>query len=540
MERSPLNLRTIKRKHIVWLYIFWIIITIHSLSTIQNAFAADEHETPFYLAQTQQTQTTILKEGIDLYRQKEFEKAVEVLIKAREQEPSSTTAAFFLGLAYKQVLDYPNAAKQFRDAVTLTPRIKEALIEIADVLQKMGEKENLAEAKKWLEEAKNLKIFPAKTAFLEGLILQKEGRFIESVKSFETAKSIDPEFTQAAEFQIAISYMNAKDLKKAKERLNAAVSYNPGSDLARFAQRYQDALEKRIDFERPVHLTASVMGGYDSNVVLKPGQATIAPNITDEEDYFVNPVFRFDYTPKLKTPWMLSANYTFNGLFYKDHADTHNLVSNGISGISGYNFGRYSLNLSANYNHILRKNPSYKAYLQIFGVGPVFRVVPRENHLIEVFGGFFSKDFDDPPLIPEEDQDSDGANAYLNWIWSLRNGTFITLRYDFAYEDANGDNWDNTGHRLAANASIPFFPQHVKGLTAQAGVQAFLQDFEHPHSVFEVNREDEIYQLMAGLRWQFRRYLTILANYRYSDANSNIAIYDYDRHLITGGVEYRY
>ena len=537
MERSLENLRTIKRKYIICLYIFWVFMTLYSLSAVQDSAAA-ERETLLYLAQL--TQTTPLKEGIELYRQKAYEKAVEVLIRARKEVPTSTTAAFFLGLAYKQVLDYPNAAKQFRDAVTLTPRIKEGLIELIDVLQKLGEKENLEEARKWLEEAKKAKIFPAKIAFLEGLILQKEGRFIEAVQYFETAKSIDPEFTQAAEFQIAISYMNAKDLKKAKERLDAAVSYNPGSDLARFAQRYGDALDKRIDFERPVHITASVIGGYDSNVVLKPGEATIAPNITDEEDYFVNPVFRFDYTPKLKTPWLLSANYTFNGLFYKDHADTHNLVSNSIGGISGYSFGKYSLNLSANYNHILRKNPSYKPYLQVFGLGPVFRMVPRENHLLEVFGGFFSKDFDDPPLIPEEDRDANGANAYLNWIWSLKTGAFITLRYDFAYEDANGDNWDNTAHRFAANASVPFIPQHVKDLRVQVGVQAFLQDFENLNSVFGVEREDDIYQVTAGLRWQFHRYMTLLANYRYTDANSNIAVYDYDRHLITGGVEFRY
>ena len=146
----------------------------------------------------------------------------------------------------------------------------------------------------------------------------------------------------------------------------------------------------------------------------------------------------------------------------------------------------------------------------------------------------------EPPLIPEEDRDADGANAYLNWIWSLKNGAFITLRYDFSYEDTNGDNWDNTAHRFSVNASIPLLPQRINDLRAQAGIQAFLQNFENTHSVFDVKRDDKIYQFYAGLQWQVRRYLTISSNYRYTDANSNIAIYDYDRHILSFGVEYRY
>jgi len=45
-------------------------------------------------------------------------------------------------MTYKQMMDYPKALENFRDAVTLTPKIKQALIELIDVavqLQKLEE-----------------------------------------------------------------------------------------------------------------------------------------------------------------------------------------------------------------------------------------------------------------------------------------------------------------------------------------------------------------------------------------------------------------
>ena len=68
-------------------------------------------------------ETNLLKDGIEQYKGENYEEAAEILIKARKQDPKSSPAAFFLGLTYKQMMDYPKALKNFRDAVTLTPKI---------------------------------------------------------------------------------------------------------------------------------------------------------------------------------------------------------------------------------------------------------------------------------------------------------------------------------------------------------------------------------------------------------------------------------
>lgn len=479
-----------------------------------------------------------LEKGIELYKQEKYEEAVDVLQKAREQDPTSSAAAFFLGLAYKQQADYQNAATYFRDAVTLTPKIKEALLELIEVLIRLGEKKQLDEARKWLDVAKEAAFYPAKVAFLEGMLLQKTGEDLRAIELFEKAKSLDPSFTSSADFQIAISYMNARDLKNARERLRAVVAYDPQSDLADFARRFQDSVEKRIAYERPVHITASFSGGYDSNVVLKPSDNAVAPDITGEASYFKAAFARLDFTPKVQSPWIVNASGSFFGNFYNSQVrKTHDLMSTGLNGLAGYNFGQYSLNAAANYVYTIRRNPDWETLAHIIGVGPLARMSWRRNHLFELFAGYFAKDYYDAPLVPEEDNDSVGFNAYLNWMWAYSKDAFFTFRYDLSVEDADGSNLDNSGHRFSANVSFPFI---TDSLLLQLGTNALIQNYANTHTVFEKKRKDRIFQAFAGLSWNFYDNFRLLSHYGYTRTDSNIEIYEYDRHITTFGIEYRY
>ena len=58
-----------------------------------------------FLGFSAECQVPHLQKGIDLYKQGKYEEAVGVLKKARDQDPTSSAAAFFLGLAYKQQAD---------------------------------------------------------------------------------------------------------------------------------------------------------------------------------------------------------------------------------------------------------------------------------------------------------------------------------------------------------------------------------------------------------------------------------------------------
>lgn len=479
-----------------------------------------------------------IEKGIDLYKQEKYAEAIDVLVKAREQNPTSSAAAFFLGLAHKQQADYDKSVIHLRDAVTLTPRIKEALLELIEVLARLGDKKHIEEAKEWLDIAEEAAFYPAKVAFLKGMVLQKAGEDLKAIAFFEKAKSLDTSFRSSADFQIAICYMNARELKKAREQLRAVVASNPQSDLADFARRYQDFIEKRIAYERPVHIIASFSGGYDSNVVLKPSDNSVAPDITGEASAFTSPFARIDYSPDVKSPWIVNAAGSFSGYFYDNQLrKTHDLMSTGLNALAGYNFGQYSLNATANYSYTMRRNPDWETLAHLFGFGPMVRMSWRNDHLFELFAGMFVKEFSDPPLVPEEDDDANVFNAYWNWMWAFSRNAFFTLRYDLSLENTDGSNLDNNGHHFSANVNFPLI---TDSLLLQCGINGLIQNYQNRHTVFEKKRKDRRYQATAGLSWNFYKTFALLAHYNFTHVDSNIGIYEYDRHITTIGVEYRY
>ena len=136
-----------------------------------------------------QTTPSAVEEGIRQYQQENYVEAIEILTQSRKRDPGSSTAAFFLGMAYKQTHDIAKALPQFQDAVALKPPIKEAVVELIDALIQT---EKFDEAFKWIGEAEKNNIYPAKTAFLKGLIQSRQGKFAEAVASFEKSKQLDP------------------------------------------------------------------------------------------------------------------------------------------------------------------------------------------------------------------------------------------------------------------------------------------------------------------------------------------------------------
>ncbi len=502
---------------------------------------------------------SLLQEGIRQYREENFEEAIEILKKAREKEPESSTAAFFLGMAYKQTMDFTNAAPQLEAAVTLFPHIREALTQLIDALYQT---EKFPEAKKWIAVAEQENISLPEVTYVKGLILAKENRNQEAVEAFEKAKKLNPEMSQAADFQIALCYVRGRQLEKAKERLQVAVQHDPSSDLATYARQYQDLVEKGLYLERPLRLTIGFMGGYDSNVIAKPVDASVAGDITDEGASVLQSSVRVDYIPKLTGPWFFNANYTFNSKLHSRFSTTHDNMANTISLTPGYNFGRSALNFTASYTNALIRtdpdliptgdSPGYKRYMDYWTAGPAFRFMATQEHIFEIFGGCdIKRYYNQKPTSEENDRDSVGPRAYLSWMWFFTQDAFVNLRYDYAAENTDGAWAKNDTHRFTVNTIIPLLSEPTAERFGQVSLQltagATLQDYKNEQPYVDTDwwikwavRRDRTYTGSVGLTWELHKHVSLLAQYTYTQNDSNMPANEYKRNLYMGGVEFRF
>ena len=506
-----------------------------------------------------------LQAGIEQYRADDYEEALETFKKFRADNPSSSEAAFWLGLTYKQMNLTAEALQHLEAASTMKPSVKEAVIELIDALYQTG---RIAEARKWIVVAEENSIYPAKTAFLKGMILAREGKHGEAIESFERSKKMDPSYKTAADFQIGVSLMLEKKFDKARDRFQAAITQDPLSDLAAYARRYSDIVEQRSFLERPIRFTFGMMGQYDTNFIQEPNDYLGIPMPTPgqldmgkEYGYALVTSARMDWVPALKGPWLFNAGVAVSSTLHERFiiaqngnvpSTNYDMFATSLYMAPGYDFGRAALNLSMNYTNTLKRNPGYERYIDTYNIGPLFRVAltPTNSQILEFYAGFTKKDYankvnteiwpyQDVLDRDEEDQTSEGLSTHVSWFWLFRNTGLFNLKYTYNKDHARGVNWDNEGHRFTANLIYPVW----KALKLQLSGDAYLQDFTHPstYTIFSgITRKDRIYTGTAGLTWEFNRHLSALIQYTHIRAHSNIFLYDYNREIYAAGVELRF
>ena len=479
-----------------------------------------------------------LQKGIAQYNADNYEEAVDLFLKARQETPKSAEAAFWLGRAYKAQGNLQDAIPHLTDAAAFTPPVKEAVVELIDVLYRL---ERIEEANKWLAVAERDGIDPAKTAFLRGMVLAKQGKYPEAILSFEKSKTLDKAFIQAADFQIGLSYMMERRYKQAEERFRVVMLQDPASDLASYARRYQTLVEERGWIERPLRLTLSMLGQYDTNMLQEPYAYPGLPDAGNEQSLRMLNTLRLDFAPILKDPWLFQASYALSGSLHEKNSTTYDFLVNSLTVAPGYNFGRFSLNLYANYMHAHKRDPGYERYSDRFSTGPLARVplTDKKDQILEIYAGYQKKNFFKAPLDPNENQTAGGIDSHISWMRFDESGAILIVNYGFETDNADGNNWSNQGHRLSVNSILPLWEK----FKLQLGAEIFLQDFRNASTIAAFagkKRQDKNYMGTAGLIWDIHRNLSLMLNYTGIRNDSNIYLYDYIRHIFSVGAELRF
>src|SRR4030043_1880731 len=82
---------------------------------------------------------SLLDIGIKEYKAENYEEALDILTKAKSQQPDSSLTAFYLGLTYKQMGNYREATGQFKEALRLSPPPTDAYPELIETLYYLNE-----------------------------------------------------------------------------------------------------------------------------------------------------------------------------------------------------------------------------------------------------------------------------------------------------------------------------------------------------------------------------------------------------------------
>lgn len=482
------------------------------------------------MSQLLHAEVDIIEKGISEFKSENYEEALHIFLEAREKQPESPVAAFYLGLIYKQLGDYNEAVRYLLDAAKLTPPVKDAYNELIEAFYNLGD---LQRAKEWIDKAEKEDINPAQTSFLKGLVLFKAGENKKAIDAFKKAKEIDSAMAQAADFQTGLVYGQERKLKEANESFKAAITTDPTSDLAYYAKEYSDTIAATLEKHRNWRFTVGASYQYDDNVVLKPSTEIAAVEITGEKDSSVIGTFRVDYTPLLSGPWLFNAQYYLYSNTYSK-TKTYNLLTQNISLMPGYIFGNSAITLPLVYSHTWLHE---REYMSVVLVKPTLNILLLPGYTGQFSLGYAKRAAFWPILDPDEDRDADIYSLTLGYVHPFaQDKGLYTMRYEFSREITDGRNWDNTGNKLSAGVLWQLMKKARLTITGEA----FLQDYKNTHTIFEVKRRDRTYSGSAIIAWEMTKDMNLNIQYSHTRADSNIYIYDYKRNVYTAGVEYNF
>ncbi len=473
----------------------------------------------------------LLEKGIEEYKAENYEESLDILLAVRSQQPDSSIAAFYLGLAFKQVKDYKQAEIHLRDAVRLIPPVKDAYIELAEVLFTL---DKLKEAEVWIARAEKEGIKPANTLFLKGLILLKEGKTEQAAEAFRRAKQLDPSLSQPADLQIAMAQIAAQRFEDAKKSLRTIQDIDPTSDLASFAQEYEKALDRTLRTYKPWQFRLGVACQYDDNVVLKPSSDISGVLISGEKDGSIVGTFGVSYSPLLNGPYFLNFKYDiYTDTYFK--TDSHNLLIQTVSLNPGVNVNSVALSLPVSYSYALVQQ---EGYMGLGSVKPTVQIAFRPEHIGVFSVGYERRELLQAPINRDENRDGNIFSISAGYIHPFKEGKGIfNIAYEFTDDDAEGKNWANLGNRFSLSLLLPGV---VKKTNLILSGDMFLQDYKNTHTAFGVKRMDRTYTASATIIVALLKNVNLNVQYTHITADSNVAVYDYSRNIYTVGVEYKF
>jgi hypothetical protein len=197
-------------------------------------------------------------------------------------------------------------------------------------------------------------------------------------------------------------------------------------------------------------------------------------------------------------------------------------------------FEKTLLAFPTSYNHTIVDDRSYLANPS---TGALLNHVVTDNQMAQLYVRYNFKNFLWTPLNDDEDRDSNELAAGMGWYWffAQREG-FFNLRYGYNHDATEGSNWEHFGNRV--NAAI-LVPVNEKLNVTVAG-SVFRQDFRNDHTVFGVEREDDVYTGSSLVSYEFLKDKELQFQYTYVKDNSNISVFTYDRNIYSAGVQMKF
>ena len=465
--------------------------------------------------------------GLVLMAQQKTEQAVEVLEKARALAPRDLSILFLLGVAYFALERYDQAEGP------LTP-----------VFNERPQTEGIG--------------------YYVGLIRYRKKDYQGALKAFRAETSKNPNIQQLVRFYSGLTLAILGLPEQAVAEVDAALRLQTGSALTGPAERIRDSLASARDAERRFHADVRVGFLYDSNVAVvpQPSHDPTAESLRRRKTATTGEIgaLRLDYAWLRTGPWESTVTYSFFQT-YNNRLPDFNVQNHLVAGALSYRaaVGAMPFQVGAQYSwdYLSLGNDDFlqRHTATVFGT-----LVENQGNLTTVLARFQNKDFY-ASLGQLEDEDRDARNWMVGLTHVFRfaqDKHYVRVGYQFDYEKADGRNFTYAGNRFLAGGqyTLPWgstrlkydFDLHQRHYLHANTLLPVVNPGTRERDDFEQNHVVRVEQVLAanigpasiGCAPTAPCPLTLAAEYQRTVAESNLAVYTYNRNVWSLTLSWQY
>jgi tetratricopeptide (TPR) repeat protein len=480
-----------------------------------------------------------LAKGMYLYNQGRYGEAEQRLKDAYNARPGDQTSGYYLGLSSLRLQRFRDAEQRFREVLKRHPEDAKARLGLGMALY---HQDRYREASTELSTAeRTLKDDPL-LYYYAGLAAAEQQSYEQASDKFLRAGKLDPELSNDARYQRGATLHSQHQYQQATTEFRSAVE---GGQPAVAAPERPLPVPSAQPPSKRWSANYGLSLQYDSNVVLLPGGSALPNNISHKDDFVTAfngyGEYRFLQTDK----WTVGAG---GGFFANVHArlSDFNVFDLAPTLYAERRLGAAQLRLQYILDYV---TVGGDPYLLSNALQPTLTIPESDRTYTQAFFRYQNKDFKsfrDNQLGAPVNQTRDANNYMIGAMqyWKLSNDRgYLRGGYTFDTDrTAGGDgpttpgvptsaDWQYTGHRLSTGVAY----QPLAATTLQLAFDYYRQNYSNPNSFSPdlTVRKDNIYQLTGTVVRDLRSWLWLAFQYSYTRDQSNVAVFDYSRNIIS-------
>lgn len=374
--------------------------------------------------------------------------------------------------------------------------------------------------------------------FYHGLAALETGRVDEAIFALERVVLARPDQLRAR-LELGRAHFLAGDYSAAEREFQRVLDTEPPATVQANIGRFMDRIETARDRQRrTVAGWVDVRGGHDSNInsatsdnlINTPiGDFELLPSGQEISDEFL----RVQVGGQWREPLTKHSSFDLRGSYEHKENLSNNDFDLGIARVdSGYTreFGANRVRLGARLQQVMLDNSRFQ---HSYGLVASYDRAMAPGWIGSLTGAVTAVRYDDDGLRDTNQYLVSGAIMRAQGRWVQNFSTY------YANEPARDSGLGNHNGRHFYGAM--YMAQWDAG-NWQPFLRFNLQraEYDDVHPVFGRERRDTTRMVTMGTRYELRRDWHLHAEANWTDVNSNLPVFDYDRTLLEVGVRHRF